>query len=81
MTPPHRAAVQDLPSETLYRRFTREWMVITRVIGTVIALTSLASYVWHLAKQGSQPHAIWAIVGGILFIFGLWLALPGRRTH
>lgn len=52
-------------------------MAVTRVIGTVIALVSLAMYVWHLAKQGGEPHSIWAIVGGIFFIFGLCLHSPG----
>lgn len=56
-------------------------MAVTRVIGIVIALVSLAMYVWHLAKQGGEPHAIWALVGGIFFILGLWLALPGRRRR
>ena len=50
-----------------------------RVIGVVITLISLFSYVLHLAKAGGGPHDLWALVAGVFLIFGLWLALPGRR--
>ena len=47
-----------------------------RVIGVVIALISLFFFGMHVAKTGSRPHDFWALVAGVAFLFGLWLALP-----
>lgn len=55
--------------------------MISRVLGIVIALVSLSTYGVHLAKAGGGPHDLWALIAGITFIFGLWLALPRRRTQ
>jgi hypothetical protein len=53
--------------------------MVIRIIGTLIALVSLYYYIFHLAKRGEQPHTFWALVAGIVLMFGVWLALPGRR--
>ena len=52
--------------------------MVIRIIGTLITLTSLYFYVFHLAKRGEHPHTFWALLAGIVLMFGLWLALPGR---
>lgn len=54
--------------------------MIIRIVGTVIALTSLYLYIFHIAKRGEEPHTFWALLAGMVLMFGLWLALPGRRT-
>lgn len=55
--------------------------MVSRIIGTFIALLSLFFYLWHLANQGAEPHSLRALLAGIVFLFGLWLALPGRRRQ
>lgn len=55
--------------------------MVSRFIGIVIALVSLFLYIWHLAKQGGEPHSLQALLAGVVFVFGLWLALPGRRRQ
>ena len=53
--------------------------MVRRVVGAVVALFGVAVYGWHLAQQGSEPHVLWALIGGALIVGGLWLALPGGR--
>ena len=55
--------------------------MVSRIIGIVIALVSLFLYIWHLAKQGGEPHSLQALLAGVVFLFGLWLALPGRQRQ
>ena len=54
--------------------------MVIRIIGALIALVSLYFYIFHIAKRGEEPHTFWALVAGIVLMFGLWLALLGRRT-
>ena len=54
--------------------------MVIRIVGALITLTSLYFYIFHIAKRGEEPHTFWALVAGIVLMFGLWLALPGRRT-
>ena len=53
--------------------------MLIRIAGFVIAVTGVILYALHLAKFGSEPHMLWALASGALLVFGLWLALPGRR--
>lgn len=55
--------------------------MLSRIIGIVIALVSLFFYIWHLAKQGGEPHSLQALLAGGAIVFGLWLALPGRQRQ
>jgi len=55
--------------------------MLSRIIGTVIALVSLFFYLWHLANQGAEPHSLRALLAGIALLLGLWLALPGRQRQ
>ena len=54
--------------------------MVMRIVGALITLTSLYLYFFHIAKRGEEPHTFWALVAGMVLMFGLWLALPGRRT-
>lgn len=53
--------------------------MVIRIIGVLIAVTSLYLYFFHIAKRGEEPHTFWALVAGMVLMVGLWLALPGRR--
>lgn len=53
--------------------------MVSRIIGTLIALASLFFYIWHLTNHGEEPHSVRALLAGIAFLSGLWLALPGRQ--
>ncbi len=53
--------------------------MVLRIIGALIAVASLYLYIFHLAKRGEEPHTFLALVAGMVLMFGLWLALPGRR--
>ena len=55
--------------------------MVSRIVGTLIALVSLFLYLWHLAKQGAEPHSVRALLAGIVLLFGLWLALPGQQRQ
>lgn len=50
-----------------------------RVIGGLVALISLFFFGMHVAKAGSRPQDLWALVASIAFLFGLWPALPVPR--
>jgi uncharacterized membrane protein YczE len=52
--------------------------MVRRVIGIIIALTSVATFILHIAKLGSAPHDLWALLTGIAFLIGLWLSFPNR---
>ena len=54
--------------------------MVMRIVGALITLTSLYLYFFHIAKRGEEPHTFWALVAGMVLMFGLRLALPGRRT-
>lgn len=55
--------------------------MVSRMTGVAIALVSLFFYIWHTAQQGAEPHSVWALLAGIVLLFGLWLALPGRQRQ
>jgi hypothetical protein len=55
--------------------------MLSRIIGIGIALVSLFFYIWHLTQQGAEPHNLQALLAGLVFLFGLWLALPGRQEY
>jgi hypothetical protein len=55
--------------------------MMKKVVGIILALAGLWFFAWHLAERGSQPHLVWALISGIIIIFGLWLALPGSRKE
>jgi len=55
--------------------------MVSRIIGIAIALVSLFFYIWHIAKRGAEPHNLQALLAGVVFLFGLWLALPGRQRQ
>ena len=53
--------------------------MVIRIVGTLVVLASLYFYIFHLAKRGAEPHTFWALVAGIVLMFCLWFALPGRK--
>ena len=53
--------------------------MVLRIIGMLIALLSLYFYIFHLAKRGQEPHTFYALLAGIVLMFGVWLVLPGPR--
>ncbi len=50
-------------------------MTRKRVFGAVTATGGLLYYTWHLTQGGLPPHALWAFVGGVAFLVGLWFLL------
>lgn len=52
--------------------------MVRRVIGIILTLVSIATFILHIAKQGEAPHDLWALLTGIAFLIGLWLSFPDK---
>ena len=49
-----------------------------RALAIVISGFGCAFYGWHTLGQGNEPHFLWLLIGGVLFICGLWFALAPK---
>jgi hypothetical protein len=53
--------------------------MVIKIVGALIALGSLYLHIFHLARRGEEPHTFWALLAGIVLMFGPLVRAPRTR--